>query len=201
MANLSSRTRKQQVLDHLRAHLDQWVDGPSIANESVGGSEGHRRVRELREDGYVIETRKHPDPSRDIWQYRLLDKPTVSPLKEHHGHQRPTVDRIASGGGHRPRPVAGVSYQQWFPFNHAFGPWYRTTFEWRGEKVEAVVQPDMGGEAWHWSVRFPAKHPRRAVDTRGRPTRELPEYRRGGRAPDLENAKIAATTAVMDGRP
>lgn len=199
MANLSSRTRKQQVLDYLKAHPGQWVDGPNIANENVGGSEGQRRVRELRSDGHIIETRKHPNPERDIWQYRLVEAPAVSPLKETYArsdHRGPV-----GNSRHLSRAVERSTFQQWFPFNHAFGPWYRTTFDWRGESVDAVVQPDMGGEGWYWSVRFPPRKPRKAVDARGRPTRELPEYKRGGRAPDLENAKIAAMTAAMDGRP
>ena len=73
MTNLSQETRKQQVLSHLRARKGQWVDGPEIANEEVGGSEGHRRLRELRLDGYKIPMRKHPDPRRDIWQYMLQE--------------------------------------------------------------------------------------------------------------------------------
>lgn len=79
MANLSDKTRKEQVLAHLQARKDQWVDGPEIQNEQVGGSEGHRRLRELRMDGHRIETRKHPDPERDIWQYRYVDTPEVMP--------------------------------------------------------------------------------------------------------------------------
>ena len=74
MANLSTLTRKEQVLEVLIDHLGEWVDGPELANEVVGGSEGLKRLRELRdEDGYGIEARRHPDPERSIWQYRLLD--------------------------------------------------------------------------------------------------------------------------------
>ena len=82
MANYSELTRKEQVLDYLVKRKDEWVDGPEIANEVVGGSEGHKRLRELRAEGRIIEARRHPDPARDIWQYRLLDKPTVSALRE-----------------------------------------------------------------------------------------------------------------------
>lgn len=73
MANLSERTRKQQVLDYLQRHRNEWIDGPSLATPEVGGSEGLKRLRELRLEGLPIQTRKHPDPSRDIWQYRLTD--------------------------------------------------------------------------------------------------------------------------------
>ena len=48
-----------------------WIDGPELANEKVGGSEGLKRLRELRAEGHQIQERKHPDPDRDIWQYRI----------------------------------------------------------------------------------------------------------------------------------
>lgn len=73
MANLSELTRKEQVLAYLEEHRNQWVDGPDLATEVVGGSEGLRRLRELRLSGdYDIRERRHPDPQRDIWQYRLV---------------------------------------------------------------------------------------------------------------------------------
>jgi hypothetical protein len=65
-------TRKKQVLERLRQAAGDWVNGPELANETVGGSEGHRRLRELRAEGYAIEERKHPDPNRSIWQYRMV---------------------------------------------------------------------------------------------------------------------------------
>jgi len=71
LANLSSMTRKAQVLEHLRLNLNQWVDGTEMATESVGGSEGLRRLRELVDAGYPIQRRKHPDPTREIHQYKL----------------------------------------------------------------------------------------------------------------------------------
>ena len=74
MANLSELTRKQQVLAHLQSRLGQWVDGPDLATEEVGGSEGLRRLRELRLSGdHDIRERRHPDPDRDIWQYMLVE--------------------------------------------------------------------------------------------------------------------------------
>lgn len=72
MGNLSSLSRKEQVLAVLSEARGAWVDGPNLANEQVGGSEGLKRLRELRDDdGYPIEARRHPEPGRDIWQYRL----------------------------------------------------------------------------------------------------------------------------------
>lgn len=71
MANYSDLTRKEQVLTYLEARKGTWVDGPEIATEEVGGSEGLKRLRELRAEGHVIFNRKHPDPGRDVWQYML----------------------------------------------------------------------------------------------------------------------------------
>jgi hypothetical protein len=71
MANYSAATRKEQVLARLKAANGGWVDGPEIANEAVGGSEGLRRLRELADEGHNIRKRKHPDTTRDIFQYRL----------------------------------------------------------------------------------------------------------------------------------
>lgn len=73
MANLSEHTRKEQVLLYLTERANQWVDGPELATEAVGGSEGLRRLRELRMSGdHDIRERRHPDAQRDIWQYMLV---------------------------------------------------------------------------------------------------------------------------------
>lgn len=79
MANLSPLTRNEQVAAHLIAAAGEWVDGPEIANEAVGGSSGDRRFRELREEDDRFETRRHPDPARDVWQYRF--RPGVNGLR------------------------------------------------------------------------------------------------------------------------
>ena len=76
MTNLSNQTRKEQVHAYLKARLNAWVDGPELANEHVGGSEGLKRLRELRAElalkgEWEIEMRGHPEPGRDIYQYRL----------------------------------------------------------------------------------------------------------------------------------
>lgn len=63
-------TRAEQVLRVLQEARGSWVDGTLLATAEVGGSEGLRRLRELREAGYPIETRKHP--TRAINQYRLV---------------------------------------------------------------------------------------------------------------------------------
>lgn len=74
MKRQSRPNRKMQVLEYLRIREGLWVDGPELANVEVGGSEGLKRLRELRADGWQIEERRHPNPDRDSWQYRLLPK-------------------------------------------------------------------------------------------------------------------------------
>ena len=70
-------SRKGQVLDRLLLSVGEWVDGPALANERVGGPEGHRRIRELRADGYQIENRRHPDRTHRYFQYMLVSDQKV----------------------------------------------------------------------------------------------------------------------------
>jgi hypothetical protein len=125
MANLSDKTRKEQVLARLQAHIGEWVDGPDLANEEVGGSEGLKRLRELRmEDGYEIEKRQHPDPTRSVWQYRLVsggpnahDRSRPAPAS---GDRRPDGDRHAPAPLRQPPTVALPKYES-MPTRVAFG--------------------------------------------------------------------------------
>lgn len=77
MSNLSDLTRKDQVLKVLRDNLGAWIDGTALANEEVGGSEGLKRLRELKNEGHLIQMRKHPTPGRDIYQYRLVEQTAI----------------------------------------------------------------------------------------------------------------------------
>lgn len=52
--------------------VDGWVDAWILHHPAIGGSEGLRRVRELRAEGHEIEMRKHPLKSRETRQYRLV---------------------------------------------------------------------------------------------------------------------------------
>ena len=70
-STLPHKSRKEQVLERLRDLTNEWVDGSTLSTEQVGGTEGLRRVRELIEDGWPIEKRRHPSRVRGIWQYRL----------------------------------------------------------------------------------------------------------------------------------
>ena len=64
-------TRKERVLALLTAHRGEWVSGVTICLPQHGGSEGLRRVRELRAEGHNIDMRPHPDPEAARHLYRL----------------------------------------------------------------------------------------------------------------------------------
>jgi len=49
----------------------EWHDGPELTHPAVGGSEGLRRLRELRAKGYTIEMRRKAK-GRTTRQYRLV---------------------------------------------------------------------------------------------------------------------------------
>jgi ribosomal protein L37AE/L43A len=76
--NSSKKTRKQLVLEVLQRNLNVWIDGSVIMQPDCGGGRFGARIEELRKDGYEIEARAHPDPKRDIWQYRICDKAAQS---------------------------------------------------------------------------------------------------------------------------
>jgi len=80
-------TRKERVLAVLEAaaaggvvvvngsqipHDEGWVNGHELTRPDVGGSEGLRRLRELKADGHDIEMRPHPVHGRTSRQYRLV---------------------------------------------------------------------------------------------------------------------------------
>lgn len=50
-------SRKGQVLAVLRDAGGGWVAGPTLCSAQVGGMEGLRRLRELRDEGWPIEAR------------------------------------------------------------------------------------------------------------------------------------------------
>lgn len=69
----TEKTRKQKVLDLLAD--GQWHKTAEICRWEVGGSEGTRRLRELRNDGVAIEKRKAKGSTQ--YEYRLSgEKPT-----------------------------------------------------------------------------------------------------------------------------
>lgn len=69
-------SRKERVFELLAGAVGNdeggWVDTMDVCHPDVGGSEGMRRLRELRNDGNSIEKRKKKGSSQ--WQYRLIDE-------------------------------------------------------------------------------------------------------------------------------
>jgi len=93
-------TRKDLVLRFLQTHGGEWINGTDIANEKVGGSEGLKRVRELRAEGHRIITRPHPDRQFDQFQYKLIKPESIAPVIQER------LDQIAAQNG-------GVVPVQW----------------------------------------------------------------------------------------
>lgn len=67
-----SEANRLRVAEYLVDHFDEWVPGFELASPEVGGSEGLRRLRELRADhGYVIKKRKMQGST--AYEYRLVE--------------------------------------------------------------------------------------------------------------------------------
>lgn len=68
-------TARRRVLDVLLQNEGRWISGNILYLPEIGGSEGLRRLRELRklvkERGWVIEKRR-PLEERTTWEYRLV---------------------------------------------------------------------------------------------------------------------------------
>ena len=65
-------SKKQEILKILQDKKNTWVDSKLLLHVTVGGERFGARIEELRKDGYIIETRQNPDPSKKSWQYRLV---------------------------------------------------------------------------------------------------------------------------------
>jgi hypothetical protein len=63
-------TRKTAVANYLLEHEGEWIDAATF--NDVGGRAGDRRMRELRQDGWKIETRRVAGNS---YQHRLAKAP------------------------------------------------------------------------------------------------------------------------------
>lgn len=202
MANLSEMTREEQVLYVLKTNAGRWVDGTLLANEKVGGSEGLKRLRELKQHGHLIQKRKHPDPHRSIYQYRLVEQtavvgPPVSwvPKEAPVGHPSHTVDPVSDRA---PQPVAPnqmgafmdnapvqpeKGWHEWKPSKKSMAIlecvyWTRNP----KRRVVGSVGIALGG-GWFWGLLVPGY--------RGHGIETAPEERYGGVAADKEAARAA----------
>jgi biotin operon repressor len=63
--------RKKEVYQALLNAKGEYVGGPALSNVACGGSEGLRRLRQLRSEGYIIEKKKI-DPKHNYFSYRLV---------------------------------------------------------------------------------------------------------------------------------
>ena len=67
----TAERRRAEVLARLR--VGGWVEGNDLATEECGGSEGLRRLRELRAEGHRIVKRHNPDPGATSYLYMLIE--------------------------------------------------------------------------------------------------------------------------------
>lgn len=70
-------TKREAVWKYLVEHLGEWVDAHTLTHPAIGGSEGLRRLREIRASlppGYRIEKRRKRsgDKLTHTYQYRLV---------------------------------------------------------------------------------------------------------------------------------
>ncbi len=208
MANLSEMTREEQVLYILTENIGRWVDGTLLANERVGGSEGLKRLRELKRKGHLIQKRKHPDPRRAIYQYRLVQQEAIEgppstwvpPKEPSLGRSRP--ERIADGGNRdsRPAPVSGQvgafvdptavqpekHWHEWRQSAKSIG--ILECIYWTRDpkrRVVGSIGPDFsGGDRWFWGLLVP--------EYKGRGSEApAPAERYGGVVADKESARFA----------
>lgn len=67
---MKGATARERVYNVLRSR--RWTPGFDITSPDVGGSEGLRRLRELRAQGYDIKTRKIE--GSNAFEYRLVGR-------------------------------------------------------------------------------------------------------------------------------
>lgn len=175
MANFSELTRKEQVLEYLKARLGSWVDTTEIANEVVGGSEGTKRLRELKAEGWMIQMRSHPDKGVDQYQYRLaaqdrvLDEPTPRPYSE--APPPPTSDRPMPPPPPQSyrqvgeAPSRGRQEPKWGhwelknPITHE----YAIVYWIAKQRLIGTIVPDPSGDRWFWGLKLPAYNPKKGL--------------------------------------
>lgn len=71
VSKINSSTRKDKVLSYLKKNR-RYVPGHELTTAEVGGTEGLRRLRELRADGINIVSRRNPETGS--FEYKLARK-------------------------------------------------------------------------------------------------------------------------------
>jgi biotin operon repressor len=66
----SRNSAKIKVATYLVERVGRWVPGYKLASLEVGGSEGLKRLRELRDEGFKIEKRKMKGSS--AYEYKVV---------------------------------------------------------------------------------------------------------------------------------
>lgn len=69
---MNGSTARERVYNALRSR--RWTPGFALTTPEVGGSEGLRRLRELRAEGFEIKSRRMNDSN--AFEYRLIGGPT-----------------------------------------------------------------------------------------------------------------------------
>lgn len=62
------KTRKDKVHSYLKKNR-KYVPGYELTKPEIGGTEGLRRLRELRAEGVNIISRKNPNTN--VWEYKI----------------------------------------------------------------------------------------------------------------------------------
>ena len=179
MANYSDSTRKEQVLGVLKSRAGQWIDGVDLANEEIGGSEGLKRLRELKAEGWLIQKRKSQTQGSDQYQYRLAVQLASDGGLAYHDPtlvDRPPEREDPNGGPRTSSPAAPrsdpdprSSQSTWMDPNPAknetsiqdWKPGRKTrTLEhvfWLERKQRVIgAIADAGANHWLWGVLLPA---------------------------------------------
>jgi hypothetical protein len=182
MANFSDLTRKEQVLAALKSRPGEWFDTAALSNETVGGSEGIKRLRELKRDGWLIQMRKSPVQGSDQFQYRLAVQlrtdgtlayydPTLHP-EDHvnkeriqNGGPQPRSEPAPTRSDPAPQPAQSTwmdpkqqgetSIRDWAPAKKAPGTLEHVFWIEQHQRAIGAIGA-LGDGRWGWGVLIPA---------------------------------------------
>jgi len=140
MTNLQGKTRKELVLDLLKSK--EWVSTAEICAVNVGGTEGTRRLRELRAAGHVIAQRRKANSSQAEYslQEEVVGRIPERPFNTSYGHGIGATDGSASR-----RAALSTPWVAWHGSSNK--GW---TAKLRGNSL--AVRPMWTDESWIWVV-------------------------------------------------